>query len=574
LLMLALALYLSCLPVVAQTQVTVEIKGISTELETNVRLLLSIEQQKNHPLITTGRLQRLHQKALQEISSALQPFGYYRPKIESSLIKSNSGIWQASYIIAAGPPLPISEFNFLISSEMSEDPEFVKLLKNNRLQTGSSFNHLKYEEFKADLAKLSIELGYFNAKFTEHRVEIDLDSYTARVYLNYAGGSRYYFGEVSMQQDVLNDELLQRFIPFNRGDYYSLDKLIDFQQALNDTDYFQTADVSARKTKPTNNEVPITVSLKPRKKHRYETGLGFGTDTGARARFRWLMPRVNKSGHRFNADLEVSELGHSAIASYRVPVFNPRTDQVIYSISETREKFEDTDSTLISLGVSLKHSRGKWRETLAINYQQEDFVSGDDQGNSTLLIPGISWSRTWGSNFINVFDGIRFDLSLSGANESLQSDTDFEQFQVGLKFINSLNSRNRVITRGVFGTTITPSFEQLPSSVRFFSGGAQSVRGFRFQSLGPTDNNGEVVGASNLVLGSIEFEHYLNDRWGAAVFIDVGNAIDDLNDDLEKGAGFGLRWKSPIGPVRIDLASAVSRDGNPWRIHINIGPDL
>ena len=180
--MLALALYLSCLPVVAQTQVTVEIKGISTELETNVRLLLSIEQQKNHPLITTGRLQRLHQKALQEISSALQPFGYYRPKIESSLIKSNSGIWQASYIIAAGPPLPISEFNFLISSEMSEDPEFVKLLKNNRLQTGSSFNHLKYEEFKADLAKLSIELGYFNAKFTEHRVEIDLDSYTARVY--------------------------------------------------------------------------------------------------------------------------------------------------------------------------------------------------------------------------------------------------------------------------------------------------------------------------------------------------------------------------------------------------------
>ncbi len=126
----------------------------------------------------------------------------------------------------------------------------------------------------------------------------------------------------------------------------------------------------------------------------------------------------------------------------------------------------------------------------------------------------------------------------------------------------------------MFGTTITPSFEQLPSSVRFFSGGAQSVRGFRFQSLGPTDNNGEVVGASNLVLGSIEFEHYLNDRWGAAVFIDVGNAIDDLNDDLEKGAGFGLRWKSPIGPVRIDLASAVSRDGNPWRIHINIGPDL
>lgn len=563
-----------CLPVLAQTPVTVDIKGINTELETNVRLILSIEQQKNHPLITAGRLQRLHQKATQEISTALQPFGYYRPKVESSLVKSESGTWRASYIIDTGPPLPITEFNFLISSEIAEDSEFVKLLKNNKLQKGRTFNHLEYEDFKAELAKLAVERGYFDAKFTEHRVEIDPDSYGARVYLNYAGGSRYYFGEVIMQQDVLSDELMQRFIPFNRGDYYTLDKLIDFQQALNDTDYFQIADVFAGKPDPTSNEIPISVSLKPRKKHRYETGLGYGTDTGARARFRWLMPRVNKNGHRFNTDLEVSELGHSAIATYRVPVYNPRTDQIIYSIGQTRESFEDTDSTLNSIGVSLKHSRGEWRETLAINYQQEDFVTGVDQGNSTLLIPGISWSRTWGSSFINVFDGIRFDLSLSGASESLVSDTDFKQFQTGLKFINSLNSRNRFITRGRFGTTTTPNFERLPSSVRFFAGGAQSVRGFRYQSLGPTDSNGDVVGGRNLVLGSIEFEHYFNDRWGVAVFVDVGNAIDDLNDDLEKGAGFGLRWKSPIGSVRIDLASAVSRDGNPWRLHINIGPDL
>jgi translocation and assembly module TamA len=76
------------------------------------------------------------------------------------------------------------------------------------------------------------------------------------------------------------------------------------------------------------------------------------------------------------------------------------------------------------------------------------------------------------------------------------------------------------------------------------------------------------------MFGGIEFEHYFNDRWGLALFYDAGNAIDDLGDDLESGAGFGWRWKSPVGPVRIDLANAISDPDRPWRLHINIGPDL
>ena len=561
-------------PVGAQTPVSVEITGINEAMESNVRLFLSIEQQKDHPLITPGRLQRLHKKAIDEISAALQPYGYYRPVVDSSLVKSDAGEWRATYAIDPGPALPLAAFNFTINPEMAQDPEFAELLRKQTLQTGSRFDHLAYEEFKASLAKLAAERGYFDAKFTEHRIEIDLDTYVARIYLTYAGGSRYNFGEIVVRQDVLNDDLLQRLIPFARGEPYTLSKLIELQQVLNDSYYFQTVEVSAGKPAAGSNEVPIEVTLTRRKRHRYETGLGYGTDTGARARFGWQVPRVNRHGHRFNTDLEVSQRGYDLQANYRVPVLNPRTDQIVYSIGEVAEEFEDTDSTLRTLGVSLIHSRRKWRETLALTYQQEDFVSGDDAGDSTLLVPGISWSRTWGREFINVLDGLRFDLSLRGASESLVSDTDFSQLRTKLKFITSLNSRNRVIAKGEYGATSTPDFEQLPSSIRFFSGGSQSVRGYKYNSLGPTDDDGDVVGGAYLILGSIEFEHYFNDRWGVAVFYDIGNAINDLADDLEQGAGFGLRWKSPVGPVRIDLASAISSDGEPWRLHINIGPDL
>ena len=557
----------------AQTAVVVEIIGIDEILEDNVRLFLSIEQQKNHPLISDGRLRRLHKKAGPEISSALQPFGYYRPTISSSLEKSESGEWQASYNIDPGPALRIAEFNFVISAEMGQDPEFQQLVKQQALQTGNVFTHPEYESFKADLAKLASERGYFRATFSENRVEIDLKDYVARVYLNYDGGPRFRFGEVLLRQDVLKAEFLQRYMPFKKGDAYSLDKLIELQHVLNDTDYFQTVEVSPGEASPGSNEIPIEVSLTPRKQNRYVFGFGYGTDTGARTKFGWQRPRVNDRGHRFDSEIGISEVGHNLEANYRVPVLNPRTDQLVYSVSEVVEELDDVDSDLRTVGVSLNRRRGEWRETLALDYQREDFEIGNDADETSLLIPGASWSRIWGKNFIYVLDGLRFDFALRGADEGFGSDVSFSQVFSSLKFITSLNRSNRFIARGSVGSISTKDFGKLPPSVRFFTGGSQTVRGYEYRSLGPEDDSGDVIGARRLLTGSIEFEHSLNDKWAVAVFYDAGNAIDDFDDDLERGAGFGVRWNSPVGPVRIDLANAIS-DDESWQLHLNIGPDL
>ena len=420
----------------------------------------------------------------------------------------------------------------------------------------------------------STDLFRFNARFAKHRVEINLDTYDVRVDLVYEGGARYYFGDVLLKQDIINEDLLQRYIPFEKGTPYSLNQLIDLQQALNDSYYFQSVEVSPGEPGQDNNEIPISVKLTPRKPNRYTIGLGYGTDTGARAKFGWEMPRLNKRGHRFDSEANISQIGYSVIANYRVPILNPRTDQLIYTTGIVNETIDDRESTLRTLGVSLKHSRDEWRETISLNYQQEDFVVADDSGVSVLLIPGINWSRTWGNNFIDALAGLRFDLDLRGATEELVSDTSFSQLTSNLKFITSINQRNRILTRGTLGSTWTDEFNELPTSVRFFAGGAQSVRGYSYRSLGPVDEDGEVIGGKYLLVGSIEFEHSFKSKWGIAVFYDVGNAIDNLNDELAKGAGFGFRWKSPVGPIRLDLASALSLDGNPWRIHINIGPDL
>ena len=141
------------------------------------------------------------------------------------------------------------------------------------------------------------------------------------------------------------------------------------------------------------------------------------------------------------------------------------------------------------------------------------------------------------------------------------------------KWIRSVGERGRVIARAEAGSTWIDDADLLPVSARFFAGGDQSVRGYDYQDLGPVDASGEVVGGKHLLFGSLEYEHRIVGNWGVAVFVDTGNAFDDFSERLETGAGIGLRWESPIGMVRIDVAAAVSQD-NAIRLHFTLGPDL
>ncbi|MEM7563381.1 MAG: autotransporter assembly complex family protein [Pseudomonadota bacterium] len=557
----------------AQVQVVVEISGLDTEYETNVRLNLGIERQKSSELLTAAQLKRLFKKSDLEISKALEPYGYYHPLIDSRLIDEGDNQWRAIFKIESGPPVIIDRFDFKIEGEIRTDPDFVTLLDSASPETGKRFSHIEYERFKSSLVAIATERGYFDATFSTHQVAIDRNAKTASIEMSYDSGPRYRFGEIRFDQNALDDSLLQRFASFQRGDPYDLDQLLSFQQALNDTRYFQVVEVYPGEAHEQTQEIPIQVRLTQRSRHHYKIGLGYGTDTGARAKFGWEMPRINAEGHHFDSEFGVSEIGHKIIANYRIPVLDPRTDQLVFTASEEKEAFETGDSTRSGLGISLVHSRAKWRETLSLEYQEEDFSIDGVEDTSELLIPGVSWVRTWGPDFINVLDGVRLDFILRGADEDFASNTSFEQYGINIKFITSLTPRDRLLLRGGAGTIETDEFERIPSSIRYYAGGTNSVRGYAYQSLGPTDDDGDAIGARRLLVGSIEYEHFYNDRWGLAVFLDAGNAIDDFDDDVEQGAGFGWRWRSPVGLIRVDLANSISADRD-WRLHFNIGPDL
>jgi translocation and assembly module TamA len=211
---------------------------------------------------------------------------------------------------------------------------------------------------------------------------------------------------------------------------------------------------------------------------------------------------------------------------------------------------------------------------LSLTFQQEDFTIGLTDENTALLMPGVNVQRVWGRERLIATRGARLQLDLKGAQEGLLSDASFVQGQVDAKLILPLGERQRLISRGTLGAIYTDDFERLPPSIRYFAGGDQSVRGYDYNRLGPRDASGEVIGGRYLVVGSLELERHIRGNWRAALFYDTGNALDGWNESLEQGAGIGLRWETPIGLVRLDVATALSEDGRPWRLHLTVGPDL
>ena len=553
--------------------VTVVVEGVEGELLDNVRNTLSIEQYREDANLSKPWVQRLHGKAVEEIHAALKPYGYYRPTVKKELLARDDG-WTATYRIDPGRPVPIRSADIRLSGAGQEAPGFQKLVKKQPFTPGTPLNQLHYDTLKSALQKRALEQGYFDAEFLQREIRLDLDAYQADIVLHFDTGPRYQFGPVTFRSSPLSEDFLARYVTFRPGDVYSTRSVLDLQAALTDSDYFSSVDVIAQQERAEGLQVPVEVSLVPHKRNKYTFGLGFGTDTGARASAGWERRLINRRGHRFATGLRLSEVENSLNASYTVPLRNPRTEKLTYSAGYTDTDTDSNRSKTSLLGISRTDTRWGANETLGLSFQREDFTVADVRDTALLLMPSASWLWVSADDRVYSTRGLRTQLTLRGASDALLSDTTFLQTRLQVKFIQKVFTASRIILRGDAGISYVPDFQELPASQRFFAGGDQSVRGYDYESLGPTDASGVVIGGRHLLVGSAEYEQHIKGKWSAAVFVDTGNAINGFSDELNTGVGVGIRWRSPIGLIRMDVASALDKDGNPLRLHLVIGPDL
>jgi translocation and assembly module TamA len=519
------------------------------------------------------RLNWLHARAEDDIRDALKPFGYYQPTIQSTLEREGNQ-WIAVYEIDPGPPVRIARVDIRILGEGGSDPVFLALIAETPLRTGKVLLQPAYESLKDQLRRVATDRGYFDAELTRSEIRLDLEADTADIVLLFNSGKRFQFGKVTFTEDILSENLLQRYVKFQPGEPYDSSELQKLQTNLINSNYFNRVDVSAPPKKAVDRQIPVNVALELRNNRRLDFGVGYGTDTGVRGTAGFEVRRLNMQGHKFSSRLVLSQIKYSLTGVYEMPGSDPTTDAFALSAGVFREDSDAQNSYSTVIGGFWRTRRGLWESTLGLDYTFESFRV-DERQTSRLLIPNLRLTRLEANDPIDIDHGSRLDLLVRGAYEPLLSDVSFFQPVARGKLIQRLTSFGKLIVRGDLGTTLVSDFDSLPTSLRFYAGGDESVRGYKLDTISPRDAEGNLKGGKNLIVASVEYVQHVRGQWSAAVFADTGDAYNFEAPDLKTGVGVGVRWQSPVGPVRIDFAHALDRPpGDEFRIHFAFGPPL
>jgi len=558
----------------AEVKLTVKISGLEGDLRRNVEALTGIVTASRAKTVRPGHIYRLHEKAPEEIERALQPFGFYHATVQSSL-DTESSPWRASYIVDPGPPTLVSRVDVRVVGEAEGDSAFQAALAHLPLAEGDTLNHPAYERAKTSLELLAADRGYLDAVWDSSFMRVDLERNRAEIVLHMTTGPRFRFGEVSIDQEWVDMDILAPHIGFQAGDPFDSSYLRDLQSDLAGTTYFANVEIVPRRDLADEElRVPIEIHTTPRKTQRWEVGAGYGTDTGPRIRLATEFRRLSRRGHYADGDARLSTTEQSLTARYNIPVGFPYPSLWIVTARYGRIEWVTSKTIQGFAGLSYAHLRGGIREVLTIRYQRDDFEVAADTGVSYLTQPIAAWTFSDADNRLYTTRGIGGVVELRGALEGFASSASFFRANTTLKVIHGLTTRVRGTLKADVGWISTQQFRQLPPSIRFFAGGDRSIRGYDYQSLGPVNPNRDVTGGNSLLVGSAELEYRFLEKWAGAVFFDAGNAFRDFSGEIAMGTGVGARWISPVGLVRVDVAFGLQKEGSKLRLHLSIGPDF
>ncbi len=520
-------------------------------------------------------VRRLFEQADEQIRTALEPFGYYGAEATGKLERPEPSHYRATFRVEPGEPVIVRKARVVIGGDATQLEPVKGALEHFPLQEGQRLDHGAYERGKQEIAAALASEGYVRAQLVKHRVEVVRAANSAEIDLEWDPGTRYRFGPVRYSDAQFPDPFLQRYTPWREGEFYSLDKLLDLQQSLVDADYFSVVAVTPDLEHAKDGIVPIDVALVPAKRTVYTASVYVSTDTGPGGKLGFERRWLNQRGHKLSSDAQYSTKLQDYRTQYQIPKPGRPNRMYTFGVGYRDEETDSSTSRMARAAASEVTDRWKgFTRTLGLQYLNGDFEIAKQQHSTSLLYAEGLLTRKKSNDLYFPLSGYSLLYGLRLAAESVLSDTSLAQVRAEAKWLRQAGADGRVILRGALGGMVVDDFDALPPELRFFAGGDRSIRGFDYQQIGDTNAAGEVIGGKYETVFSAEYEHYFLPKWGAAVFVDAGDAFTQ-QFDVNVGAGIGLRWKSPVGLVRLEVARPVVSDfDHSWRIHLVIGPDL
>lgn len=549
----------------------VVLNGVTDAQASNIRAFLSLADLECDAPPWLVRWQARQADA--EIASSLEALGYYGARIVDSLEFPTDACWRASFQITPGEPVIVRAVDITVDDPLAKEPSIADLVAKAGKLKDKPLNHAQYDDVKRGLLEAAQAMGYFGAAFRVSAVRVEPDALRVSVTLDLAGGTRYTFGDIEIVGDFLNRRLIDAYIPFHTGEPYDAALVARLRRNLADSGYFGRSFVTADADAAVDHAVPIRIELYPRPRAwAYSFGVGYATDTGPRVRADARNDLVNYSGHRASVTSVLSTERSSLDLQYRIPHLSPLDDWFIFDAGLAHLESTTSTSDIERIGARHTYQQRAWVETDFVDLTYEDFEIAGENGHSRLVLLGTTWTLLRREQANRLAEGYRVDVTLRGAAQALGSDTDVAQVITTGKLIQPVADAVRLIMRTTVGWTWKDKFADLPPSIRFFAGGDASIRGYTFQSVGP-ERDGNVIGGSRLLTGSLELDYAFRPQWSVAAFVDSGSAYDD-EPTFFTGVGMGIRWYSPVGPVRVDVAHPLDDPSRQWRLYITIGPDL
>ena len=619
--------------------VKVEIRGVDEELRANVLAYLSFERyRKGGADLNADTVERLHNRVEREVQAALKPFGYYEPQVESTITDLGHNDWRVNIGITPGKPVLIGHVDVRVDGPGETDPLFQRILRHLPLREGERLKHSDYESVKTELQRTAATYGYLDARLIRNELVVDPPNYRANVALELDTGERYRFGATSIQQKVVDETLVRRYLRYHEGDPFDLTQVLRTQFALDDSQYFSNLEVLPAEPDRTTRIVPVNIHADPSRRHHYSFGPGYATDTGARGTLGFEDRRINQHGHSFSLEVQAAQVTRYSLQSrYNVPFGDPAVEKLTLAGTVEQRQLADVTTHTFSVGPSITEVTGSWQHVwlLTATRTTSDLPAGAEllPGAHTdrLLVPGIDLASVPKGYLGEALFEHPFFAELRGSHTALGSDSNFIQLHMQVERVFRLGRKWHLLLRDEVGASLVSRFSQLPAVFRFFAGGDNSVRGFGYNDLSPTEavctydptmmkylrNNtpptcqsvaGFIkVGGKDELTGTVEVVRDLPRNLGIAAFLDYGNAFDHLGRQcaphsppgaafcsplLQYSVGIGLRVRLPVLTLGVDIAQPLSdtcvpptqptptqtspgscRRPGP-RLHINFSPKL
>ncbi len=543
--------------------------GLIEVLRSNLDIVRWSEREE----VNEDQLRQLARTATEQTRSILATEGYFSAIAALDLDRSQDR-WVVRLKVDPGEPTRIVAVQVQLSGAITADHARDRRLEAAReafgLKNGMVFRQADWDDAKKR-ALHSVQRSRYPAALISHsRADIDPRSLEARLSLEIDSGPPFVFGELEvdgLQRYPLS--MVRNLSPIRPGDPYEEVALVKFQRRLLGGGQFASAVVSAGTDPDEAHGAPVRVSVVEGASRKVELGAGYSTDRGPRFQAGYSDYNTFGRAWRLNSLLKLDRLSEQVLGALTFP-----RDQNGWR-NGVEGKYNDQDiqgeqRTDWSVTGARTWTVEEYESQIALQLLEERQLLVDGaQDNRKALFLSQAWTWNELDDPLLPHRGHLLRLQIGGASESLGSDRSFGRVQGRGLYLLPVGGFGSLQLRLEAGAVHAQARTNIPSAYLFRTGGDTTVRGYAFESLGVLEG-GATVGGRYMAAGSIEYTQWLTQSWGAAVFYDAGDAVDEISDfRAAAGYGAGARWRSPVGTLSLDFAYGEQVDD--IRLHFTVG---